>query len=137
MSDIYGTNTSLIAKVMDLRLERQNLVMSNLANINIPGYKARSLEFENQLQQAVGTVEMRDNLTRTSGKHVPGTFDVAAYKGEDLKEFKPRTIYGADAVDMDKEMTTMAKNSLMYNALTTVMKSNFEGIQKTILDGGK
>ena len=80
---------------------------------------------------------MRDNLSRTSGKHVPGTFDVAAYKGESLKEFKPRTIYGADAVDMDKEMTTMAKNSLMYNALTTVMKSNFDGIQKVIMDGSR
>ncbi|WP_243311065.1 flagellar basal body rod protein FlgB [Fundidesulfovibrio agrisoli] len=137
MSDLYGANTPLIAKVMDLRLERQNLVVSNLANINIPGYKARTLEFENQLQQAIGSQEMRDNLSRTSGKHVPGTFDVEAYKGESLKEFKPRTIYGADAVDMDKEMTTMAKNSLMYNALTTVMKSNFDGIQKVIMDGGR
>ncbi|MFP5240014.1 MAG: flagellar basal body rod protein FlgB [Acidobacteriota bacterium] len=137
MPDIYGANASLIAKVMDLRLERQNLVMSNLANINIPGYKARTLEFEGQLQQAVDSQGMRDGMSRTGGKGVPGKFDVAAYQGESLKEFKPRTIYGADSVDMDKEMTTMAKNSLMYNALTTVMRSNFDGIQKVIMDGGK
>lgn len=137
MSDIYGANAALIGKVMDLRLERQNLVMSNLANINIPGYKARSMDFESELQSAIGSQEMRANLTRTSARHVPGQFDVNGYQENVVKEFKPRTIYGADAVDMDKEMSTMAKNSLMYNALTTVMQKNFEGITKVIAEGGK
>lgn len=137
MSDIYGANASLIGKVMDMRLERQNLVMSNLANMNIPNYKARTLEFENRLQDALGSQEMRGGVTRTNTKHVPAGFNPDGFQGDLFKEFKPRTIYGADAVDMDKEMTTMAKNSLMYNALTTVMKSNFDGIQKVIMDGGK
>jgi len=137
MPDIYGKNADLLAKVMDLRLERQNLVMSNLANINIPGYKARSMDFENELQNALGSQEMRANITRTSAKHVPGHFDVNGYQENVVKEFKPRTIYGADAVDMDKEMSTMSKNSLMYNALTTVMQKNFEGIKTIIMDGGK
>ena len=137
MQDIYGPNADLMGKVMDLRLERQNLVMSNLANINIPGYKARTLEFENELQQAVGTADVRGTLTRTNPKHTPVAFNAGGFEGNVAKEFKPRTIYGADAVDMDKEMSTMAKNSLMYNALTTVMKTNFTDITKVIADGGK
>ena len=137
MPDIYGANNDLLAKVMDMRLERQNLVMSNLANINIPGYKARTLDFEDTLQQAVGTAEMRGTLTKTNDKHIPVAFNAKGFEGNVAKEFKPRTIYGADAVDMDKEMSTMAKNSLMYNALTTVMQKNFEGITKVIAEGGK
>jgi len=137
MPDIYGANNDLLAKVMDMRLERQNLVVSNLANINIPGYKARSLDFENSLQQAVGTAEMRGTLTKTHDKHIPVAFNAQGFEGTAAKEFKPRTIYGADSVDMDKEMSTMAKNALMYNALTTVMQKNFEGITKTIQEGGK
>ncbi|GFK93745.1 Flagellar basal body rod protein FlgB [Fundidesulfovibrio magnetotacticus] len=137
MPDIYGANTDLIAKVMDLRIERQNLVMSNLANMNIPGYKARSIDFEGALQDAVGTQEMKTAVTRTNAAHVPGPYDVNGYQADVVKEFKPRTIYGADAVDLDKEMAAMAKNSLMYNSLTTVMQKGFEGIQKVIMDGGK
>ncbi|GAB6036704.1 flagellar basal body rod protein FlgB [Fundidesulfovibrio butyratiphilus] len=136
MSNIFGPNTALIAKVMDMRLERQNLVMSNLANINVPNYKARSLEFESELQTALGT-GIRDELTRTNRRHVPTPFNVEKFSGDVLREFKPRTIYGQDSVDLDKEMATMAKNSLMYNALTTVVKSGFEGIQKVITEGGK
>uniref|UniRef100_A0A7C4ABF7 Flagellar basal body rod protein FlgB n=1 Tax=Fundidesulfovibrio putealis TaxID=270496 RepID=A0A7C4ABF7_9BACT len=137
MTKIYGANTDLLGRVMDMRLERQNLVMSNMANINIPGYKARSLEFEDQLQQAVGSAQMRGAITRTSAKHIPVAFDPDGFQGSLAKEFKPRTIYGADAVDMDKEMATMSKNSLMYNALTTVVKTGFDGIQKVIAEGGK
>ena len=137
MQDFYGQNAALIGKVMDLRLERQNLVMSNLANINIPGYKARSLEFEKELQNAVGSPDMKANMTRTASGHVPGNYDPETYQENVLKEFKPRTIYGADAVDMDKEMATMGKNSLMYNALTTIMQKNFDGIKTAISEGGK
>jgi len=137
MPDIYGTNADLLAKVLDLRIERQNLVMSNLANVNIPGYKARSMDFEGELQSAMGTQEMKNALTRTSAAHVPGNYDVKGYEGGVLKEFKPRTIYGADAVDLDKEMAAMAKNALMYNSLTMLTQKSFEGINKAIMDGGK
>ena len=137
MPSIYGKNAALLGKVMDLRLERQNLVVSNIANINIPGYKARSLEFEKELQEAIGSPETRANITRTNAGHVPGRFYVDGFEGGLGKEFKPRTIYGADAVDLDKEMAAMSKNSLMYNALTTVVQKSFEGITKIIGEGGK
>jgi flagellar basal-body rod protein FlgB len=136
MHDIYGPNADLMAKVMDLRLERQNLVMSNLANINVTGYKARSLDFEKDLQEAVGSQELRANLSRSSGSG-PKHFDPNDFDAEVLQQYKPRTVYGVDAVDMDKEMATMAKNSLMYNAMTTVVKSNFTDITKVITDGAK
>jgi flagellar basal-body rod protein FlgB len=137
MPDIYGANADLLGKVMDLRIERQNLVVSNLANINIPGYKARSLEFESQLQQAVGSMQSKGSITRTNASHIPSSFDASGFQGRFVKEFKPRTIYGADAVDMDKEMATMGKNSLMYNALVTLVQKNFEGIKGVIAEGGK
>jgi len=136
MTEIYGPNEALLAKVMDMRMERQNLVMSNLANMNIPGYKARSLEFESELQNAVAS-NTRGLVTRTNPMHVPTAFDVEGFQGVAAKEFKPRTIYGADAVDMDKEMATMAKNSLQYNTLSQLIKANFDSLQKAIVEGGK
>lgn len=136
MKDLFGANAGLLGKVMDLRLERQNLVMSNLANINIPGYKTRSLEFERELREALSQ-DTRGMLTRTSKAHMPTPFAVDGFSGQVGREFKPRTVYGQDGVDLDKEMSVMAKNSLQYNALTTLVKSNFDGITKVITEGGK
>lgn len=137
MPKIYGANADLLGKVMDLRMERQNLVMANIANMNIPGYKTRSMDFEGALQAAVGTAELRNTVSRTNAKHVPTAYEVNNFSGQVAKEFKPRTIYGADAVDLDKEMALMSKNSLAYNSLTMLTQKNFEGITKVIMDGGK
>ena len=136
MPNIYGANADLLGKVMDLRLERQNLVMSNLANINVPGYKTRSMDFERELQNELGNQRVREAFKANAGASAGG-FNAADYQAEVVKEFKPRTIYGADAVDLDKEMAVMTKNSLAYNTLVMLTQKNYEGIQKIIMEGGK
>jgi flagellar basal-body rod protein FlgB len=126
----------LTAKVLDLRLERQNLVMGNISNVDTPDYKARRLEFEGKLQQALNN-DARGKMTRTQSSHMPAVFSADGFQGDGLKEFKARHVYGEDSVDMDKEMAIMNKNGMMYNALASVIKKNFEGLQKIIQEGGK
>ena len=136
MKTLFESHIQLVGKVMDLRLKRQNVVMSNIANINTPNYRPRRLEFEGQLQAALD-LDARGKVSRTSQEHVPSTFDAKTFSGEWEKEFHPHVVYGDDSVDLDKEMTAMSKNQLMYNALTTVMKKNFEGLKSVIQEGQK
>jgi flagellar basal-body rod protein FlgB len=58
MKTLFPRHLEVSAAVMDLQLERQNLVSSNIANLNTPGYQPRRLEFEKALQAALG----RDTL---------------------------------------------------------------------------
>ena len=136
MKTIFSNNIGLLGKVMDLHLERQNLVMSNLANLDVPAYKARSLDFEKELQSALNTND-KGKMTRTSGSHLPTVFNAAGFEGDLEMGWKPRVVQGLDSVNMEKEMTVMAKNTLMYNALADLAKKDFEGLQKVIIDGGK
>ncbi|HBR06145.1 MAG TPA: flagellar basal body rod protein FlgB [Desulfovibrio sp.] len=136
MRSLFDGHIELSEKVLDLRLQRQNLVMSNIANVNTPQYKAKSLEFENDLQNALA-LDSRGKVTRTDDGHMPATFDEATFQGKGAKEFKPRYVYGEDSVNLDKEMTVMAKNALLYNALTEVITKNFTGMTKIIAEGGK
>ena len=136
MKTIFSSNIGLIGKVMDLHLERQNLVMSNLANLDVPAYKARSLDFEKELQSALNTND-KGKMTRTSGSHLPTVFNAAGFEGDVEMGWKPRVVQGLDSVNMEKEMSVMAKNTLMYNALADLAKKDFEGLQKVIIDGGK
>lgn len=136
MKTIFSDNIGLLGKVMNLHQERQNVVMSNLANQDVPAYKARSLEFEKELQAALNTGE-QGKMTRTSGSHLPTVFNAAGFTGNLEMGWKPRVVQGLDSVDMEKEMSVMAKNTLMYNALADLTKKDFEGLQKVIVDGGK
>jgi len=136
MRGLFEHHLNLSAKVMDLRLQRQNIVTGNIANVNTPGYRARRLEFEEKLQSALNQDSL-GKMTRTQQDHLPATFDPDGFKGEGLDNFRAREVYGQDEVNLDREMATSAKNTMMYNALASVIKKSFSGMTRVIQDGSK
>jgi flagellar basal-body rod protein FlgB len=136
MKSLVTNEVQLLSKVLDMELKRQNVIMGNIANVHTPGYKPRELTFEKELQAALG-LDMTGRVTRTDKQHIPAVFDPEGFGPEWEKAFKPRTIHGEDRVNIDKEVAKMAKNSLHYNALTQVIKSNFDGIRTIITEGSR
>jgi flagellar basal-body rod protein FlgB len=136
MKGLFETHVGLVGKVMGMQLQRQNVVMSNVANVRTPGYRTRHLEFEDKLQTALALND-RGNIARTHNRHMPAFFNPEGFSPEMEKALTPHYIYGEDRVDLDKEMAVMAKTSLQYSALTTVMKSSFEGLRNIIQEGQK
>jgi flagellar basal-body rod protein FlgB len=136
MKTLFRSHIDITAKVLDLRLQRQNVVMANIANIQTPNYKPRRLEFEEEIQKALD-IDQHGRVSRTDDGHMPTAFDAKTFEGDGKKEFQPRYVYGEDTVDMDKEMAIMSKNQMLYDALATIMKGNFSGMKKIIQDGSK
>jgi len=136
MKGLFEQHFGVVEKVLDLRLQRQNVVMANIANVNTPKYKARKLAFEEDLQKAMN-LDATGKMARTNKSHLPSDFDVNGFQGKGITEYKPRMVHGEDTVDLDKEMAAMAKNSMMYNALSDIIAKNFSGLQSVIAEGGK
>ncbi|MCL1916267.1 MAG: flagellar basal body rod protein FlgB [Desulfovibrionaceae bacterium] len=136
MKSIFTPTMGLVGKVMDIQLKRQNVVMSNVANVRTPHYRPRVLEFEKELQAALD-LDARGRLSRTDPGHMPSVFDPESFGPEWDKKFVPRYTHGEDRVDLDKEMTVMAKTSLQYNTLSSVIKHNFDGVRNIISEGAK
>ncbi|MFW6415447.1 MAG: flagellar basal body rod protein FlgB [Thermodesulfobacteriota bacterium] len=135
MTSLFGENTELLQKVLDLRMKRQNIVSGNLANSENPDYKARRLKFEEKLQNSLQLSE-QGNMTRTEEEHLPTSFD-SDLKPDFYKEFEGRVVKGEDAVDMDNEMSIQNQNTVLYNTLTTLMKMKFDGMEKVIRSGSQ
>ncbi len=136
MKSLFAQHMSVTEKVLDLRLERQNIVTSNISNIDTPGYRERRITFEEQLQDALQT-NGRGRMTLTSSGHLPSVFDFDTFEGDFSKDIQARVVQGKDTVDLDKEVSVMAKNTLLYNAMATVLKKGFEGLQTTIQEGSR
>ena len=136
MKALFPSHMNLVGKVMDLRIQRQNVVMANLANIETPNYKAKHLEFEEDLQAALN-LDARGKLSSTNQEHMPAVFKAGDFQGDLEGEFRPHLIHGDDAVDLDKEMAEMSKNSMMYNALTTVIKKSMDDLSSIISEAQK
>ena len=134
MKSLFNMEVGLVGKVLDMQLQRQNVIAGNLANVETPNYKPRELNFEEELQAALG-LDARGRLSLTEPGHIPSTFDPEHFGPEWEKRLRPHLVYGEDHVDIDKEMAKHAKNQLQYSALTQVMAKTFEGINSVITDG--
>lgn len=134
MKSLFNSQIGLVGSVMDMQLQRQNVIASNLANVETPNYKPRELTFEKELQSALG-LDMRGRMSVTSQGHMPATFNPDNFGPEWSKQFKPRQIHGEDRVSLDKEMARHAKNQLQYSALTQIMAKSFEGLSTLIQEG--
>lgn len=136
MKSLFEPQVGLIGRVMDMQLERQNIVSGNIANIKTPGYKAKKVTFEEELQKSLG-LDMKGKMSRTDGSHMPTVFSVDGF-GADLRTaVRPRIIHGEDRVNLDKEMATLAKSNLHYSALTSAMKNQFDMLKTAIQEGQK
>lgn len=133
MKSMFNDQIGLVSRVMDMQLQRQNIIHSNLANSETPNYKPRELTFEKELQSALG-LDMKGRMATTSTGHMPAAFNPDNFGPEWSKQFKPRQIHGEDRVNRDKEMAKHAKNQLQYNALSQVLAKSFEGLSSIIQD---
>ncbi len=136
MKSLFGSHIELTSRVLDMQLQRQNMINGNIANIKTEGYRPRKVEFEKELQSALG-LDVRGKMSRTQEGHMPSVFDANSFSATSEKAFKPRIIYGEDRVSIDKEMADMAKTQLQYSALASVIRSNFEGLKTAIAEGQK
>ncbi|MEO5340452.1 MAG: flagellar basal body rod protein FlgB [Magnetococcus sp. MYC-9] len=110
---LLGPAGAFKANLLDLRQRRQEIIASNVANADTPGYKARRFEFEDVLKESLPP---RDELpmARTAPKHLPKGY-VEPVAGE-LQEVETSIPKGdGNSVDMEQEMTQQAANQLLYN----------------------
>ena len=128
-ASIGALNTS-----MNLRLINQNVVTSNIANADTPGYKAKTMEFEGALRDALG-VGGRLAPTDTNSKHIVhrSTDSVDAEIYDD-----PNGVESLDGntVDRASEMSKMAENQILFDASAEMLKRKLGMLKYAVSEGG-
>ncbi|MBM7555333.1 flagellar basal body rod protein FlgB [Halanaerobacter jeridensis] len=113
---------------------RNKAISNNLANVDTPNYKRRSVSFRNQLKSAM---EGSNDLATTNNRHI-------ATGAGSLNEVQPQvsknenTSFRNDGnnVSIDKEMAELAKNSLEYRAIVKQVSNQFNRMSSVIQKGG-
>ena len=124
---------------LSLRLQNTNVLSSNLANIDTPGYKSQTLKFQDIL---TGIIEKGGptDLDTTHNQHFNINGRIAGggikYEGvtENTKGISPSL--DGNTVDLDKEMAHMAENTIMYSASAKMMKKKLSILKYAVQDGG-
>lgn len=101
---------------LKFRQLRQELISSNVANAETPGYKAKKVEFEEALARALDTDEQM-NMKVEDGRHYNvGNGGFNNLQPEVFEDPNGIVSMNGNTVDRDKEMAEMAENKIMYDA---------------------
>ena len=126
----------IASKALDFRAVRQNIISSNIANIDTPYYKARDISFENVLMEEAnklyGSTEEELGLAKTNSMHMDLRQTNSLYADFFLRSSHAAR-NDANTVDLDVETTQMSKNQIMFNATMSAMKKE-SMIFKSVID---
>lgn len=134
--DIEDRTLKTLATALNMRQMRQELIASNVANAETPGYKAKRIDFEEALARAIDLDEQQ-SLNSNDKRH----FNVG---GGGFDNLEP-TIYedangilseDGNTVDRDAEMAKMAENKILYDATVQLLNKKL-GLLKYVIGAEK
>jgi flagellar basal-body rod protein FlgB len=116
---------------MDLKFNRQQLIASNVANVDTPGYKGKDLKFQRVLKDQLEDLDLK---TSKPG-HLSDSIDNHSM-GEILEDENPGRPDGNN-VNIDNEMMKLTKNNIQYNIDIQFIKKKLDGIRRIIEDAAR
>lgn len=122
---------------LDQRSRRSDVITSNIANSETPGYRAIGYDFEEQLRSLANT-DQRTRLKVTDTKHLHNAFTKADGTFEPDIFFRPTESVGEDGntVDVDTEMAQMAQNQILFRSAVEMLNRKI-GVIKYAINGGR
>jgi flagellar basal-body rod protein FlgB len=126
-------NINLLEKGMDASWLRNQVIVNNISNVDTPGFKASSVDFESTFKKA-----LKDDGEFTAKTTRPQHYDFSN-SGKNMTPVVTKdtdTVYRMDEnnVDIDYQNLELAKNTIYYNELATLMSSEV-GKMKTAING--
>jgi len=103
-----------LAQALTFHRQRHEILATNIANIETPGYRARDLEFDEALQAAFDGQETSVDAGRVIDK--------------------PTSLGRADGntVDLDMEMARLADNRGAFTTMAEILSRRLAGLRRAI-----
>ena len=119
---------------LNLRLQNQNVISSNIANADTPGFKSKAVNFEQAMRSALDTldgVKLETDDIRHFGSGGPGEVQADVYDD-------PNGVESLDGntVDRSAEMAKMKENQILYSATVESLRKKLGMLEYGITEGG-
>lgn len=113
---------------LDYHFARHNLLTSNLAHVDTPGYRPRDLERRASFEGALSTAMRATDPHHIGAGAVDHGFRVITDRGA------PAGLDG-NAVSIDREAAKIAANGIRYDAISTLITGNLNSLLWAANDG--
>lgn len=114
---------------LSLRAHRAEVLASNLANAETPGYKARDIDFESVLQQSMGTSQ-KVAMNATDARHLSS--GAANGSAELLYRTPSAPSLDGNTVETESEQAAFTENSMAYEASLRFINGRISSLMTAI-----
>lgn len=134
MSQLFDKTTSALGTAVNMRQIKHNLISSNIANAETPGYHAKKMDFEEALARAIDLDGLRGMSTSNDSHFAVG--GKSARVRPDIYENPEGAINNdGNTVDMEKEISNMTENTLMYKAALQLINKKLAALRYAVSEG--
>ena len=124
MPALFNKTFDVLSNMLNYRSKRHQVILSNVTNIDTPGYQAADLTFRKDLREAMVNKD-KVQLVQTQERHMgPGKKDndPGNYELHETEE----------AVNIDSEMVNLSENHLKYNMTVEMLARKFRTLQTAL-----
>lgn len=135
---LTGTSTfNLLGKGLEVSAKRHKVISNNISNVNTPLFKRQIVTFEDEMAKVFdGKIDLVGK--REDDRHIPiGEISYMDVNPTTIKDRIHIMRNDKNNVDIDVEMSDLAKNTMTYQIHANRLASMFAGLNDVITRGGK
>lgn len=114
--------------VLNLRSARQELIASNIANVDTPNYKAKDIDFAKALQGAMSGNTVKLQMAGTAPHHLSSGTSENVMGAPVMFRNVVQPSADGNTVDMDVERAQFADNALRYEASVKFVDNQIKNV---------
>ena len=119
---LFPSHLTDLQNGLDRAAKRQGLLMDNLANVNVPGYKRRDMDFNVALSDSTGAQAM----AKPFGFIGPG---------DEVHEERGSVRADGNSVDPEREALGIAQTELRFSTISDMTQGYFASLKSAIREG--
>ena len=125
------TNLDFQGQALVLRSQRQQVLASNIANADTPGYVGREFNFRQKLMEASGQgLAPGAGVVSTHAAHMP--MRAQGMSTQELYAMPSQSSADKNTIDMDRERASFSDNALHYEATLRFINGNVRTLLSAI-----
>lgn len=136
MADLFDKTLRSLGATTNLRQTRHNVISSNIANAETPGYQAKKLDFEDALSRALDFEDAAPGASEP-GHFATGPGAISRVKADIYENPDVSVNNDGNSVDLEREMSSLAENSIMYKAAIQLINKKMAQLKYAATDGGR
>ena len=126
--ELFGKIYNILDDSLNVLSKRQNVIASNIANANTPGYKEKTVNFENVMQNIINSgnsLELKVNNAKDFTNL--GLNNSKSFGNAFIEKQKVQSVPALDGntVNLSSQMAEMSSNAIRFQAVAGLLTKKF------------